>query len=122
MPMGESSSPLGESGLVDRRGLLVIAASHGTSDFYAGFVPLIVYYVASHNGLSPVFQGIAGFIWYLTSSIVQPIFGAYSDRYGRWWFLPTAVAVTTIGVSLAGLATSPFMLLALLVLGGLGSA
>jgi FSR family fosmidomycin resistance protein-like MFS transporter len=107
---------------MDRRGLFVIAASHGASDFYAGFVPLIVYYVASHHGLSPVFQGIAGFVWYLTSSIVQPIFGAYSDRRGRWWFLPLAVGVTTTGVSLAGLSTSPFMLLALLVLGGFGSA
>jgi len=107
---------------VDRRGLFVVAASHGASDFYAGFVPLIVYYVASHNGLSPIFQGIAGFVWYLTSSIVQPLFGAYSDRYGRWWFLPLAVGVTTTGVSLAGLATNPLALLALLVLGGLGSA
>lgn len=106
----------------DRRGLFVIAASHGTSDFYAGFVPLIVYYIASHNGLSPIFQGIVGFIWYFTSSIVQPIFGAYSDRYGRWWFLPAAVGVTTLGVSLAGLATSPAMLIALVVLGGFGSA
>lgn len=106
----------------DRRGLFVIAASHGTSDFYAGFVPLIVYYVASQNGLSPVFQGIVGFIWYLTSSIVQPIFGAYSDRYGRWWFLPAAVGVTAIGVSLAGLATSPMMLIVLVILGGFGSA
>jgi MFS transporter, FSR family, fosmidomycin resistance protein len=100
----------------------VIAASHGTSDFYAGFVPLIVYYVASHNGLSPVFQGIAGFVWYFTSSIVQPIFGAYSDRYGRWWFLPAAVGLTTVGVSLAGLATSPLVLLVLIILGGFGSA
>ena len=117
---------MGESGLVprdlDRRGLFVIAASHGTSDFYAGFVPLIVYYVASHNGLSPIFQGIVGFIWYLTSSIVQPIFGAYSDRYGRWWFLPASVGVTAIGVSLAGLASSPYLLVALVVLGGFGSA
>jgi len=106
----------------DRRGLFVIAASHGTSDFYAGFVPLIVYYVASHNGLSPIFQGVVGFIWYFTSSIVQPVFGAYSDRYGRWWFLPAAVGVTTVGVSLAGLATSPLVLIGLVILGGFGSA
>jgi FSR family fosmidomycin resistance protein-like MFS transporter len=131
---GKTRSPTAETGLVahgvrasvkrdwDRRGLFVIAASHGTSDFYAGFVPLIVYYVASHNGLSPIFQGVAGFIWYLTSSIVQPMFGAYSDRYGRWWFLPAAVGVTTIGVSLAGLATTPLVLILLVVLGGFGSA
>lgn len=109
-------------GLVDRRGLFVIAASHGASDLYAGFVPLIVFYVASHHGLSPVFQGIAGFVWYVTSSIVQPLFGAWSDRYGRWWFLALAVGVTATGVSLASLATTPVVLLALLVLGGCGSA
>ena len=100
----------------------MIAASHGASDLYAGFVPLIVYYVASHHGLSPVFQGIAGFVWYVTSSIVQPLFGAWSDRYGRWWFLALAVGVTATGVSLASLATTPIVLLALLVLGGCGSA
>jgi MFS transporter, FSR family, fosmidomycin resistance protein len=106
----------------DRRGLFVIAASHGTSDFYAGFVPLIVFYVATHNGLSPIFQGIAGFIWYVTSSIVQPMFGAYGDRFGRWWFLPAAVGLTTLGVSLAGLATTPYVLIVLIVVGGFGSA
>src|SRR5579872_2061392 len=127
MLMGDFGSPVSENGPVkkrdwDRRGLFVIAASHGTSDFYAGFVPLIVYYVATHNGLSPIFQGVVGFIWYFTSSIVQPIFGAYSDRYGRWWFLPAAVGVTTVGVSLAGLATSPAILIALVILGGFGLA
>ena len=106
----------------DRRGLIVIAFGHGISDFYAGIVPLVVYYVATRNGLSPVFQGIVAFIWYTTSSIVQPLFGAYSDRHGRWWFLPAAVGLTATGVSLAGLASSPLMLIALVMVGGLGSA
>lgn len=106
----------------DRRGLLVIAFGHGTSDFYAAIVPLVVYYVATRNGLSPVFQGIVAFIWYATSSIVQPLFGAYSDRHGRWWFLPAAVGLTATGVSLAGLASSPLALIALVIVGGFGSA
>ncbi|MBV8602678.1 MAG: MFS transporter [Candidatus Eremiobacteraeota bacterium] len=106
----------------DRRGLFVIAASHGTSDFYAGFVPLIVFYVSTHNGLSPIFQGAVGFVWYVTSSIVQPAFGAYTDRHGRWWFLPAAVGLTSVAVSLAGLATSPLALVALVIVGGFGSA
>jgi FSR family fosmidomycin resistance protein-like MFS transporter len=105
-----------------RRGLFVVACAHATSDLYSGFVPLIVFSVSTHNGLSPVFQGIVGFIWYATSSIVQPAFGAYTDRHGRWWFLPAAVCLTTVGISLAGLATSPAALIALVVVGGLGSA
>lgn len=105
-----------------RRGLLVVASAHATSDLYSGFVPLIVFTVSTHNGLSPIFQGVVGFIWYGTSSIVQPAFGAYTDRHGRWWFLPTAVCLTTVGISLAGLATSPTALVVLVIVGGLGSA
>jgi FSR family fosmidomycin resistance protein-like MFS transporter len=78
--------------------------------------------VALRSGLSPIFQGVVGFIWYATSSIVQPAFGAYTDRRGRWWFLPAAVCLTTVGVSLAGIATSPGALIAFVVIGGLGSA
>jgi FSR family fosmidomycin resistance protein-like MFS transporter len=105
-----------------RRGLLVVASAHATSDLYSGFVPLIVFTVSTHNGLSPIFQGVVGFVWYATSSIVQPAFGAYTDRHGRWWFLPTAVCLTTVGISLAGLATSPTALIVLVIVGGLGSA
>ncbi|MBV8151875.1 MAG: MFS transporter [Candidatus Eremiobacteraeota bacterium] len=106
----------------DRRGLFVIGAAHGTSDFYAAMVPLIVYYFATRHGYSAVFQGAAGFVWYVTSSIVQPLFGAYSDRHGQWWYLPASIGLTAIGVSLAALAHDPALLILLIVVGGLGSA
>lgn len=104
------------------RGLLVVGFAHGASDFYSGMVPLVIFTVVSAHRLSPVYQGAIGFLWYLTSSIVQPLFGAYTDARGRWWHLPAAVAVTVVGVSLAGASQSVLPLAALVVLGGLGSA
>jgi FSR family fosmidomycin resistance protein-like MFS transporter len=103
-------------------GISVISFAHGASDFYSGIVPLVIFYAVSRAGLAPWYQGALAFAWYLTSSIVQPIFGAYGDRRGRWWFLPAAVALTVITISLAGTTTSLPALLACIVAGGLGSA
>jgi MFS transporter, FSR family, fosmidomycin resistance protein len=104
------------------RGLSVIAFAHGVSDFYSGAVPFVIFYVVSHAGLSAAYQGALGFLWYLTSSIVQPLFGAYSDRRGRWWFLPSAVLLTIVAVSCAGATTSLWALAVCIVFGGFGSS
>jgi len=104
------------------RGLSLIAFAHGLSDFYSGVVPFVIFFVVTREQLSPVYQGALGFVWYLTSSIVQPVFGAYSDRHGRWWFLPTAVLLTVTAVSAAGTVHSLWALTLCIVVGGLGSA
>lgn len=96
--------------------------AHGASDFYSGMVPLLIFAIVSAHHLSPLYQGAIGFLWYLTSSIVQPLFGAYSDRAGRWWFLPFSVALTVCAVSAIGFATNLPALAALVVAGGIGSA
>jgi MFS transporter, FSR family, fosmidomycin resistance protein len=85
-------------------------------------VPLLIFSIVSAHHLSPLYQGAIGFLWYLTSSIVQPLFGAYSDRAGRWWFLPSSVALTVLAVSLIGIAPGVAVLSLLIVAGGIGSA
>lgn len=104
------------------RGLLTTALAHGVSDLYSGMVPLLIFAIVSARHLSPLYQGAIGFLWYLTSSIVQPLFGAYSDRAGRWWFLPGSVALTACAVSCIGLSAGIPLLAVLVVAGGLGSA
>ncbi|GAC1305976.1 MAG: MFS transporter [Vulcanimicrobiaceae bacterium] len=92
------------------------------SDLYSGVVPFTIFLVLSRQHVSPAFQGAFVFLWYLTSSIVQPLFGAYTDRHGRWWFLPGAIALTVVAVSVAGATTSLPVLGACIVVGGFGSA
>jgi len=106
----------------DLSGISVISFAHGTSDFFSGIVPIVIFFDVSRAGLPPWYQGALAFLWYVTSSIVQPLFGAYSDRHGRWWFLPSAVALTVVAVAFAGATASIGVLALLIVVGGLGSA
>jgi len=106
----------------DLSGISVISFAHGASDFFSGIVPIVIFYDVSRAGLAPWYQGALAFLWYVTSSIVQPLFGAYSDRHGRWWFLPSAVGLTVVAVSFAGATASIPILALLIVVGGLGSA
>jgi FSR family fosmidomycin resistance protein-like MFS transporter len=104
------------------RGLSVIAFAHGVSDFYAGIVPFTIFLVLSHQHISPVYQGILVFLWYVASSIVQPFFGAYTDKHGRWWFLPAALALVMVCISIAGVISSIWLLTLCILIGGIGSA
>ncbi len=104
------------------RGLSVISFAHGVSDFYSGFVPFAIFLVVGRDHVSPAFQGAFVFLWYVTSSVVQPLFGAYTDRRGRWWFLPSAIALTMTALSFAGATSSLAVLGTCIVIGGVGSA
>jgi FSR family fosmidomycin resistance protein-like MFS transporter len=104
------------------RGLSVIAFAHGLSDFYSGIVPFTIFLVLARDHVSPAYQGALVFVWYVTSSIVQPLFGRYSDRYGRWWFLPAGIALTISAISFAGSVPSILLLALCIVIGGLGSS
>ena len=104
------------------RGVSLMAFAHGASDLYSGIVPFVIFFDVTRAGLPPWCQGALAFAWYLTSSIAQPLVGAYSDRHGKWWFLPASVALTAIAVACAPLAPSMLALGACVVLGGFGSA
>jgi FSR family fosmidomycin resistance protein-like MFS transporter len=104
------------------RGLIAIAFGHGVNDFFAGTVALTIFFVVGNAHLAPWYQGAIAFLWYVTSSIVQPLFGAYTDRHGRWWFMPTGVALVVVAISFASLTTSIAVLALLIVIGGFGAA
>jgi MFS transporter, FSR family, fosmidomycin resistance protein len=99
-----------------------MAIAHGASDLYSGILPFVIFYDVTRAGLPAWCQGLLAFVWYLTSSIAQPIVGAYSDRRGKWWFLPASVALTAIAISLAPATSSIGALAICVVAGGLGSA
>ena len=99
-----------------------MAFAHGACDFYSGIVPFVIFFDVARSGLPAWCQGTLAIAWYATSSIAQPIVGAYSDRKGQWWFLPASLALTAAAVSLAPAAPSIGTLAACVVAGGIGSA
>lgn len=103
-------------------GLLAVGLGHGVNDFFSGTVAFTIFYVIAGAHLSPWYQGALGFIWYLLSSVVQPAFGAFTDKHGRWWFMPTAVLSTVLALSFATLSPTVWVLALLIVVGAVGSA
>src|SRR5690349_9588306 len=107
---------------LDRRGLAFLASGHAVADLCQGAVPALIPFLISERGYS--YSAVGALLLFVTvgSSVIQPAFGALSDRLSMAWLMPVGVALAAIGVGLAGIAPS-FALTALSVgIGGLGVA
>src|SRR3954451_4270170 len=107
---------------LDRRGLAFLASGHAVADLCQGAVPALIPFLIAERGYS--YSAVGALLLFVTvgSSIIQPAFGAVSDRLSLAWLMPLGVALAAIGIGLAGVAPS-FGLTAVAVgIGGLGVA
>jgi FSR family fosmidomycin resistance protein-like MFS transporter len=81
---------------VDRRAIAALSAGHFATDF--------------SNGSA------------LASSLIQPLFGLWSDRRGAVWLLPVGVALAGVGMALVAASTSYRACLVFVTISGLGTA
>src|SRR4029453_12243865 len=79
-------------------------------------------FLKSAFGLTYVTSAAILLVATMTSSLIQPVFGYLADRAARRWLLPWAVLLSATGISLAGIVPSYWMLLAVVVVSGLGVA
>ncbi|WP_380283287.1 MFS transporter [Kitasatospora purpeofusca] len=102
--------------------IAVLAAGHAAVDLYQGVVPALVPFLVAERGLD--YGSAAGVVLAATllSSIVQPLFGALTDRWAMPWLIPAATAAAGIGVGLAGLFGPYALLCAAVALSGVGVA
>src|SRR5690606_29875824 len=96
--------------------------AHFFNDFFSGTLAALlptlqVRFSASEFTLA-LFVATLSF----SSSVLQPLFGAVADRLGRRIVAAVGVATTSMILSLIGVAPSGWLLLPLLLIGGLGSA
>jgi len=101
---------------------LVVASAHAVNDMYASFVPPLLPRIMGDLGLSIALATTLSVAFSIASSLPQPLFGYLSDRYGRRVFAVAGPIVTGVFVSTIGWAPGFVTLVALLVLGGVGSA
>jgi FSR family fosmidomycin resistance protein-like MFS transporter len=107
---------------LDRRGLAALASGHAAADLCQGTVPALIPFLVTQRGYSFGAAGALLLVVTVGSSIIQPVFGALSDRLALSWLMPVGVLMAAIGVGGAGVAPS-FELTALAVgIGGLGVA
>ena len=107
---------------LDKRAMAALSAGHCATDFANGALPALLPFLKDRFGLSYTLAAALMLASAASSSLIQPLFGAWSDRRGALWLLPTGVAVAGIGIALAAAAPSYWLVLLLVVVSGVGVA
>jgi len=100
----------------------VLSAGHLFTDVNQGAVAALVPFLVAERGLSLAAAGSLVLAATLSSSIVQPLFGYFSDNRPLPVLMPLGVVLGGVGISLAGVAPSYALILACVLLSGLGVA
>jgi FSR family fosmidomycin resistance protein-like MFS transporter len=107
---------------LDKRAMAALSAGHLATDFANGALPALLPFMVDRFALSYTLAAALMLASAASSSLIQPLFGAWSDRRGALWLLPSGVAVAGIGIGLAAAAPSYWLVLVLVVVSGLGVA
>src|SRR5919199_5325027 len=107
---------------LDRRALAVLAAGHAAADLCQGAIPALIPFLIDRRGYSYAAAGALLLAVTVGSSVIQPAFGAVSDRLSLPWLMPVGVALSAVGIAGSALAPSFALTAAAAGVGGLGVA
>jgi len=102
--------------------MAALAAGHMAVDFASGSLPALLPFLVARFGLSYTLAAVLVLAWSVSSSIVQPLFGLWSDRRGAIWLLPAGIAVGGVGIALASASPTYGLVVLCVVVSGLGTA
>jgi FSR family fosmidomycin resistance protein-like MFS transporter len=107
---------------IDRKGMSVLSSGHLATDFASGAVPALLPFFTVEFDLSYTLTAVLILAALISSSVVQPLFGLWSDRRGALWLLPAGLALAGGGLGLAAVAPNYPVLLAVVFVAGIGIA
>jgi FSR family fosmidomycin resistance protein-like MFS transporter len=102
--------------------MAALSAGHFATDFANGVLPALLPFMVDRFDLSYTLAAGVMLASTASSSLIQPLFGAWSDRRGALWLLPSGVALAGIGIGLAAAAPMYWLVLVLVLISGLGVA
>ncbi len=92
------------------------------TDLYSGAIPVLMVYVSAKLGLSISEAAFVASFYTIFSSLSQPLFGYFGDRYGGRLFVSGGVFLISVFQGLMAFAPSYGTLLLCAAIAGLGSA
>ncbi|MFJ7898112.1 MFS transporter [Streptomyces anthocyanicus] len=104
------------------RPLVLLSFGHACVDVYQGSVAALVPYFVSERAYGYAAASGVVLAASLLSSLVQPLFGALTDRRALPWLLPLSTLTAGAGVALGGVTDSYPLTLAAVAAGGVGIA
>jgi MFS transporter, FSR family, fosmidomycin resistance protein len=100
----------------------ILSAGHLFTDLNQGAVAALLPFLISERGLSLAAAGGLVFAATVSSSLVQPLFGIFSDRSPIPALMPLGVLLAGVGMALVGVAPNYALIFASVVLSGVGVA
>ena len=99
-----------------------LALVHAVNDFVTASIGALLPTLQARFAASTTTLAILVAVYSVSSSATQPFLGALADRWGLRRVAGAGVALAAAALSLLGVASSIWLLVALLLLGGIGSA
>lgn len=115
--LGQNAWALGGTAIAT---LLFLA--HFSNDLFTGTLAALLPTLQLRFGASEVTLALLVASLSFSSSVLQPLFGAVADRFGRRLVAGAGVMLSSTLLSLIAVMPSPLLLVPLLLVGGLGSA
>ena len=100
----------------------VLSAGHLCTDTAQGAVPALLPFLVSERGYSYTQLSALVVAATVASSVIQPLFGHYSDRRSLPWLMPAGVLLAGSGIAVVGMVSSYWLTFAAIVLSGVGVA
>src|SRR4051812_49900365 len=86
---------------IDKRAMTALSGGHLAVDFASGSVPALIPFLTDRFDLNYALAAMLLLASTVSSSLVQPLFGLWSDRRGALWLLPGGTLLAAVGVGLA---------------------
>jgi MFS transporter, FSR family, fosmidomycin resistance protein len=102
--------------------MVALSSGHLATDLAQGSLPALLPYLKDDFGLSYTMAAALVLAATISSSVIQPAFGLWSDARGALWLLPAGVALAGIGMGAAAVAPAYWMVVVCVLAAGVGVA
>lgn len=107
---------------MNKKVLSLLGTGHAVTDINQGALPMMLAFLQPIFALSQLQVGIVMLAFNLSSSVIQPIFGIFSDRFKAAWLVPAGCLLAGVGMSLTGFSPNYLFLLIASLISGFGVA
>jgi FSR family fosmidomycin resistance protein-like MFS transporter len=102
--------------------MTALSSGHLAVDFAGGALFVLIPYLHDKFHLSYTLAAVLVLCSAISGSVVQPLFGLWSDRRGAIWLIPVGVAAGGTGMALASVSPTYGLVVFFVIVSGLGTA
>jgi FSR family fosmidomycin resistance protein-like MFS transporter len=102
--------------------MAALSSGHLATDLAQGSLPALLPYLVDKFDLTYTLAAALVLAATISSSLIQPAFGLWSDTRGALWLLPAGVAVAGVGMAATSLAPAYWVALVCVLVAGVGVA